>query len=157
MAETTSSGLMNDETFAELLVDSHDRLLRRSLIDGEKGVWSTAEWLWQAPFCLLATDPTPDARFTYVNAAAQACFGYDLNEFIGLPSRLSAEAPLREERQRLIDAVTRDGFAADVQGVRVTKSGRRFRIEGGTVWSLIDRSGIRHGTAAVFRTWHPVD
>ncbi|HEY0234301.1 MAG TPA: MEKHLA domain-containing protein, partial [Afipia sp.] len=57
-------------------------------------------------------------------------------ELIGLPSRLSAEAPERAERQRLLDAVARDGFISNYKGVRISKSGRRFWIENAIVWQL---------------------
>ena len=48
---------------------------------------------------------------------------------IGLPSRLSAEAPEHAERQRLLDAVARDGFTGGYRGLRIAKGGRRFWIE----------------------------
>ena len=73
-----------------------------------------------------------------------------------LPSRLSAEAPERLERQRLLDSVARNGFAAGYTGVRVAKSGRRFWIENGIVWQLIDDHGAIHGQAATFNHWRDV-
>ena len=56
-----------------------------------------------APCCVLAHDTAADPRFTYANKAAQRCFEYPWTEFAGLPSRLSAEAPNRVERQALLD------------------------------------------------------
>jgi hypothetical protein len=93
------------------------------------------------------------SRFFYANRAAQARFEYGWDEFVTLPSRLSAEAPDRAERQRLLDAVTRDGFIGDYRGLRIAKSGRRFWIENATVWQLIDESGTLRGQAATFRDW----
>ncbi len=149
---------MSDEEFAFLLMDSHERLVGRPLLDEPACGRPTAAWLFEdATFCLLAHDAAPDPRFIYANAAAQACFGYEPGEFIGLPSRLSAEAALRDERQRMMDVVAQNGFVDDVNGVRVTKSGRRFRIEAGIVWELIDRAGLRHGQAAMFHRWCPLD
>jgi hypothetical protein len=72
---------------------------------------------------------------------------------VTLPSRLSAELPNRAERQRLLDAVTRNGFISDYRGLRIAKSGRRFWIEDGIVWQLVDRDGIRCGQAATFSRW----
>jgi hypothetical protein len=37
--------------------------------------------------------------------------------------------------------------------MRISKSGRRFWIEDGTVWDLVDDDGAHHGQAAVFHTW----
>jgi hypothetical protein len=74
-----------------------------------------------------------------------------MDEIIGLPSRLSAPAPDRDERQRLLDAVTKDGFIGNYRGLRIAKSGRRFWIEHAVVWQLIDENGHLHGQAAMFQ------
>jgi len=59
----------------------------------------------------------------------------------------------REERQCLLDAVNRHGFATGYRGLRIAKSGRRFWIENVTVWQLIDRCGFLHGQGEVYRQW----
>ena len=83
-------------------------------------------------------------------------FEYPYEEFLALPSRLSAEPIDRAERRRLLDQVARNGFLSGYRGIRVAKSGRRFVIEDGVVWELIDREGTRHGQAATFRSWRNV-
>jgi hypothetical protein len=144
--------LRNDLAFAELLAGSYARLVRRPLLPKELGVAETARWLYQdAPFCLLAHNREPDPRFIYANTAAQACFEYSWDQFLKLPSRLSAEEVNRDERQRLLDTVARDGVIANYRGVHIARSGRRFLIEEGTVWQLIDADGIPQGQAAMFR------
>jgi PAS domain-containing protein len=96
-----------------------------------------ARWLYrEAPFCALAHNTDRDAIFIYGNKAAQACFEYTWDELTSLRSRLSAEEPNREERQCLLDAVKRHGFATGYRGLRIAKSGRRFWIENVTVWQL---------------------
>ena len=87
---------------------------------------------------------------------AQTCFEYSWDEFIGLPSRLSAQAPERAERQALLDAVAKNSFMSGYRGIRVAKSGRRFLIEDGVIWELIDEKGIRHGAAATFPSWRDI-
>ena len=52
-----------------------------------------------------------------------------------------------------VSAVARDGFAEAYSGVRISKSGRRFRIENGVLWQLRDASRILHGVAATFSQW----
>ena len=139
-----------DPAFFALLASSYARLVRRPLVaDGQDAAWLYND----APFAVLAHNTAPDPVFVYANRTAQACFEYDWNEIVSLPSRLSAEAPNREERQRLLDAVTRDGFISDYRGMRIAKSGRRFWIEGGTVWQLIDEAGTPRGQAALFTSW----
>ena len=72
-----------------------------------------------APFAVLAHDISDDPRFVYANETAQRCFEYSWNELVGMHSRLSAEQPARDERQRLLDIVTRDGFVTDYRDVRL--------------------------------------
>ena len=142
-----------DPDFFALLTGSYQRLVGRELIP--QG--ADAGWLYaQAPFAVLAHDTAPDPKFIYANRCAQACFEYDWDEMVSLPSRLSAEAPDRAERQVLLDAVARSGFMTGYRGVRVAKSGRRFIIEDGIVWELIDQDGVRHGQAATFSSWRSI-
>jgi hypothetical protein len=146
-----------DPDFLRLLADSHARLVGAPLLPEEGDAAEQARWLYgEAPFCVLAHNTEADPRFVYANRAAQACFEYGWDEFSGLPSRLSAEAPDRAERQRLLDAVARNGFIGDYRGLRIAKSGRRFWIENAIVWQLIDESGTLRGQAATFRDWREV-
>lgn len=145
-----TTDLSTDPAFFALLTESFARLTGTPLVP--QG--ADAAWLYrEAPFAVLAHDPSADPCFTYANKAAQKCFGYSWDEFLALPSRLSAEPQDRAARQALLDAVARDGFAAGYRGVRVGKDGRRFLIEDGVVWELIDAHGTRHGQAATFATW----
>lgn len=142
-----------DTDFAKLLSESYARLTKARLVPVERAGMA-ARWLYdEAPFCLLAHNLGPDPRFVYGNRAAQACFGYSWEELIGLPSRLSAEAPNRAERQALLERVASEGYATGYHGLRIAKSGRRFWIEDGTVWQVIDASGVHHGQAAMFSSW----
>ncbi|OWV73587.1 hypothetical protein ATY76_30040 [Rhizobium sp. R339] len=147
---TPSLDLKLDPDFFSLLTGSYTHLVRRSLAGDGQG----PDWLYNhAPFVVLAHNTEPDPRFIYANRTAQACFEYSWDEFIALPSRFSAEQPDRAERQRLLDAVTRDGFVENGRGIRIAKSGRRFWIEDVTVWQLIDERGQRLGQAAIFSSW----
>lgn len=142
--------LSTDPAFFALLTESYARLLRKPLVPAG----ADAHWLYaEAPFVVLAHSTEDDPTFIYANQAAQACFGYSLEEFLALPSRLSAEAPEQAARQALLEKISRDGFMTGYSGVRVAKSGKRFIIEDGIVWELVDRAGTRHGQAATFLSW----
>jgi PAS domain-containing protein len=149
--------LAHDPDFFRLLAGTHARLIGTPLVPeaaAADGDAAQARWLYDcAPFCVLAHNTDPDPRFVYVNRAAQACFEYNWEEMTALRSRLSAEAPNRAERQRLLDMVTRQGFATGYRGLRIAKSGRRFWIEDVTVWQLIDADDKLHGQAATYRRW----
>jgi len=132
------------------MLSSYRALLGRPL--AERGdLESTARFLYEeAPFCLLAHSAEPDPRFVYANLAALRCFEYGWDEFIGLPSRLSAEPDRREERQRFVQDVHTRGYAEGYRGLRIAKSGRRFWIEDVTMWNVFDASGAPCGQAATY-------
>jgi hypothetical protein len=149
-----SMSLHSDPDFCALLVSSYRRTVGAPPIFLKPGSEPSAQWLYEeAPCCVLAHDTQSDPYFIYANRAAQNCFGYSWQEFLSLPSRLSAETPDRSARQRLLDAVASRGFATGYSGVRITKSGQRFTILDGVVWQLIDSAGSVRGQAAAFCRW----
>jgi hypothetical protein len=94
-----------------------------------------------------------DPVLNYGNAVALALWEMSWEELTRTPSRLTAEAPNREERERLLEVVTRRGFIDDYSGVRITKSGKRFRISRATVWNLLTEKNEPCGQAAMFSEW----
>ena len=145
--------LQEDSGFFELLTRSYARVVGKELVRAGQD----ASWLYDlAPFALLAHNTDPDPRFIYANRTAQACFEYSWEEFVKLPSRLSAEAPDRLERQRQLDEVARKGYVSDYRGVRISRSGRRFWIENAVIWQLLDADGKTRGQAALFDSWRPL-
>jgi len=145
--------LAEDVGFFELLRNSYARVVGRDLLPAG----TDAGWLYrQAPFALLAHNTEPDPRFIYANCTAQRCFEYSWEEIVQLPSRLSAQAPDRLERQKQLEEVARKGYISEYRGVRISRSGRRFWVEDAVVWQLLDESGVCHGQAAKFDSWRPV-
>ena len=53
----------------------------------------------------------------------------------------------------LLAAVTACGFIDDYSGVRISKTGRRFKIARATVWNLLTEDGRPGGQAAMFNEW----
>jgi hypothetical protein len=130
-----------------LISSSFARLVGRPLIaPGSDPVAG----LWQAPAVIVAHGTEPDPIFFFGNRRALDAFECDAAQFTRMPSRLSAEAPLRGERQALLEQVAARGFITDYSGVRITAKGRRFRIDRAIVWTLVDETGERHGQAATF-------
>jgi hypothetical protein len=131
-----------------LIAESFQRLTGRRLLDD-----SQAERLWTAPRVIVAHGTEVDPVFFYGNRLALDLFEMDFARFTTLPSRYSAEPQTREERARLLERVSRDGFIDDYAGVRISATGKRFRIEQAVVWNLVDAQGTCHGQAATFDRW----
>ena len=130
-----------------LVAASFKRLLGRALVPAGPDL---VEALWRAPLAIVAHGTEPDPLFFFGNQAALTAFKAEPGQFAGMPSRLSAEAPLHDERRALLDRVSKQGFIDDYSGIRVTMTGEHFHIENAVVWNLIDEAGVRHGQAAVF-------
>jgi hypothetical protein len=155
MAVPSPPGEAND------YLKDHVALLRRSLrehtgrdlVDPAVADAEAARWVFHAPFVLLSHNADPDPMLTYGNRQALALFELSWQQLTAMPSRLTAEAPNREERARLLAEVAAKGFIDDYSGVRVSRTGRRFRIAQATVWNLSDSGGAYCGQAALFREW----
>jgi len=130
--------------------DSYERLSGRPLVSIES---DPVEALWSAPFAIVSHGTEPDPIFFFGNRTALALFEMDFAAFTRLPSRFSAEPLLREERAGLLDRVTRDGIIEDYAGIRMTATGKRFRIANASVWNLADAAGTPIGQAAAFGEW----
>lgn len=144
-------GTRPDAAISAIILASFRRIVGRLLVPAGLDEGQAVRWLYEdAPCCVLAHDTAADPRFIYANTAAQRCFEYPWAELAVLPSRLSAEAPNRAERQALLDRVARDGFAEGYSGLRISRSGRRFVIEDVTMWQLIDGQGVLLGQGAMF-------
>lgn len=151
MGPADACAALSDDCLS-LIANSHARLTGRDLVAHGGNL---RDALWNASAVIVAHGTEPDPLFFYGNRSALALFEMDWSAFVGMPSRLSAEPLLREERSRLLERVTRDGFIADYSGIRIAASGRRFRIERAVVWNLIDADGTCHGQAATFDCWTP--
>ena len=139
-----------------LLCRSHLQLTGNPLIEPGPSDQDTARRIWEAPFVVLSHNTTDDPILTYGNQAALRLFEMTWDELITTPSRFTAEAPERDERARLLQRVHDHGFIDDYTGIRISKSGHRFRIHRATVWNLIDTDGQKQGQAATFREWTPL-
>ena len=141
---------------ARLIVESHQRVVGLSLVPAQADDGALWRALWDAPRVVVAHGVQPDPVFCYGNRLALELFELDWAAFTALPSRYSAEPLDREERAALLDRVSRFGFIDDYAGVRISSTGRRFRIRRATVWNLIDADGVYRGQAASFAEWEAV-
>ena len=140
-----------------LLCRSYRQRLHRDLVSPHLEAIAAAKAIYTAPFVVVSHDTAADPIFTYGNRAALDLFAMSWEELTRLPSRQSAEPPNQAERDRLLAAVTTQGFIEHYSGIRIAKTGQRFRIEDVTVWNLSDPDGRDRGQAAVYSHWQFLD
>lgn len=129
----------------------------RNLVEPSLSSEEQARELFNAPFAVLSHDTATDPILNYANRTSLQLFELSWEELTVMPSRLTAAAPERAERARLLSEVSGRGYIDDYHGVRVAKSGRRVLIERATVWNLLDESGAPYGQAATFSEWRYLD
>jgi hypothetical protein len=125
----------------------------RDLLAGNFSAAELAEKIFHAPFVVVSHGMEADPILNYGNGTALALWEMSWDEFMRTPSRLTAEAPRRDARAKLLETVTRQGFIDNYAGIRISKSGRRFEISSAIVWNLVSETGTLCGQAATFSQW----
>lgn len=138
---------------AGVLLESFRRRLGRELIERSGDATEDARRLFEAPYVVVAHGTEADPILNYANRTALDLWETDVATITKMPSRLTAEAPERAERERLLARTSRDGYVDDYRGIRITSTGRRFEIDRAIVWNLDDNAGNRLGQAASFGNW----
>ncbi len=165
MSATVSDFQLDDHAVrrCRILCDSFARLLGRPLLPllpllplqphVPTDDRAMAQALYDAPVVIVSHGTEPDPIFWFANRTAQRLWEIPWDRFTHLPSRLSAEADERATREALLRRAEEHGYIDDYRGVRISASGRRFRIEDVVLWNLTDDRGLRIGQAATFAHW----
>ena len=145
----------NEDCLARVkhILASYQQLIGEHLLPPHADLRCAARALFEAPFVVVAHGIQADPVLNYGNAAALRLWEMEWSVFTQTPSRFTAEAPNREERARLLAEVTAHGFIRNYSGVRISRTGIRFRIDRATVWNVFDDTGERCGQAATFAEW----
>jgi len=135
------------------LVRSLKHWTGRNLASGLTDPVEVSRVIYEAPYVVVSHGVESDPILNYGNRSALQLWEFSWEELTRTPSRFTAEAPNREERARLLQSVAQQGYIDDYSGVRISKTGRRFRIRRATVWNLISQDGQLCGQAAMFEAW----
>lgn len=141
----------------ETILRSYRRWTGEELIPrGAGGPEERAKRLFGADRVVAASNDDPDPLLVYGNRKALELWELPWEKFVGSPARATAEPLEQAARDRFLAEVRQNGFIRDYEGVRISSSGRRFRIRNATVWNLLDESGRYLGQAATFTDWEYV-
>jgi hypothetical protein len=135
------------------LAGSFRKWTGRDLLPGNFSAAELTKRIFNASFVVVSHGTQADPVLNYGNRTALTLWEMSWEDFTHTPSRLTAEAPNREERAKLLEAVTRQGFSDNYSGIRISKKGRRFEISRATVWNLVSETGEYCGQAATFSEW----
>ncbi len=147
---------LSNETYikhGQLLCSSHQHWAGSPLITTNSVPDKLIFELYTAPFAIVSHGIEDDPVFNFGNKVALELFELDWDQFIQLPSRNSVESTNRDQREELMRRVSNDGHMINYSGVRISSTGNRFKIEGATIWNIIDEDGYYFGQAAMFKNW----
>jgi len=106
--------------------NSYRQLLLKELIPDIHSDKQFARQLFYAPFEVVSHDTASDPVFNYANLKALELFELSWEDFVHLPSRLSAEPVNPAERDRLLAEVTEKNNIDHYEGVRISSTGKDF-------------------------------
>ncbi len=112
-----------------------------------------AHELFHASFILLSHGTEDDPVLNYGNQSALGLWETTWSELICMPSRLTAEPTERQSRAQLLNQAAQQHYIQNYQGIRISTTGRRFRISNAEIWDIWDEQGQKCGQAAKFSQW----
>jgi hypothetical protein len=138
---------------SQRLLSSFEHWTGRKLLAVEGTSEAIAQALFEAPFVVTSHGTEADPILNYGNQKALELWQMDWHQFTQTPSRYTAEPMQREERARLLEQARQHGFISNYQGIRISSTGQRFRIQDVIVWDVLDETNTRCGQAATFSSW----
>lgn len=140
-------------TWSQILLDSFSQLFGSELISRKGTPNEQAKSLFFAPFVVVSHGTEADPILNYGNQRALELWEMNWSDFTQTPSRLTAEPINRLERQQMLQQAATKGYIDNYSGVRISSTGKRFVINQGTIWNLVDRHNNNCGQAATFSHW----
>ncbi len=142
--------IIDKEKHIKNILRSYQNLTGLSLLPPLLNPDNLTAYFDQVDFALLSHGDEPDPILNYGNKMAMELWEMPPEEFLRTPSKKTAEAPLRAEREKLLQQVNSTGFISDYRGVRISKTGKRFEIKQATIWNIFDENNAKVGQAAMF-------
>lgn len=142
---------------AKLLLTNYRNLLGQDLVEAGISDAETALHLFHSPFVVVSAGAEDDPILNYGNSTALELWEMPWEKLTQTPGRHTAEPMHREERAEFLETVRKQGYIENYSGIRISHTGRRFRIHQATVWNLTDEIGNYLGQAATFSHWTHLD
>lgn len=139
--------------WTQILLNSFSNLFGSELIARKGTSIEQAKSLFFAPFVVVSHSTEEDPILNYGNQTALKLWEINWSDFTKTPSRLTAEPINRLERQKMLQEAAKKGYIDNYSGVRISNTGKRFLINQGTIWNLIDPEKNYCGQAATFSQW----
>lgn len=136
------------------LLDSYERLLGQVLLERKGTVEEQAKTLFFVPFVVVSHGTQNDPIFNYGNQTALDLWELNWNDLIKTPSRKTTKDRLTQAgRAEMLQQAKEKGYIDNYQGIRISSTGKLFKIEKAIVWNISNSQGVYLGQAATFGQW----
>lgn len=139
--------------WCQYLLDSYAHWLGQELIERDGTPLEQAERLFNSNFVVASHGIERDPVLNYGNRRALNLWMMDWQQFTQTSSRLTAEAPNREERERMLEQAKTQGYISDYRGIRISSTGQRFLVDKAIIWNIHTANATMIGQGATFATW----
>jgi hypothetical protein len=138
---------------SQRLLTSFQHRTGRSLLQHQGSPEEIAQALFEAPFVLVSHGAQADPILNYGNQKALELWEMDWQTLTQTPSRYTAEPIERKDRDRLLVEAQAKGYIDNYEGIRISSTGKRFRITQVILWGVLDEQNMPCGQAATFDRW----
>ncbi|MCC8996051.1 MAG: MEKHLA domain-containing protein [Nitrosomonas sp.] len=139
--------------WCQQLLNSYAYWTKSELIQRIGTPLTQAETLFHSALVVVSHGAESDPILNYGNQIALELWEMDWESFTRTPSRLTAESMNREERSHMLARAETEGYISNYHGVRISSSGKRFRVDNAIIWTVRANNGENIGQAATFSDW----
>jgi MEKHLA domain len=100
----------------------------------------------------LSHNQAIDPVLNYGNQRVLDLWEVDWAELVEMHSRATAKPVDQSARSTIMEHVKKHNYMSGYSGVRVSKTGKEFKILDGTIWNVFTSNGDFYGQAAWFRS-----
>lgn len=142
---------MNKVEHIKNVLNSFEKLTGKTIINRTTPEADLLE-IENAEFVLVSHNGAEDPILNYGNQFALKLWEMSWNDFIKTPSRKTAEPDLRVKRGEMLSIVSKQGYYENYEGVRISSSGKQFKIKNAVIWNVTNVNDVCIGQAAYFKT-----
>ena len=133
------------------ILNSFEKMTGKSIIERTNPEFYLQK-IEEGEFALVSHNGASDPILNYGNKFALKLWEMDWYEFIKTPSKKTAEPEIRFNRKEMLSIVSKQGFIDQYEGIRISSTGKRFKIKNAVIWNVLDENGKFLGQAAYFNS-----
>jgi hypothetical protein len=109
------------------------------------------EQILNADFYILSHNGSQDPILNYANKKVLELWEVSWEELTSMYARDTAKADNQMTREKMMKKVREQNYVSGYSGLRISKTGKEFKILDVTIWNLFTDTGDPYGQAAWFK------